>query len=447
MKQKITFLLFVTISVICFQPSTAQIDTSFFPQFTPQGTLPIIKYGDGFADAAWNDPCLLKENGQYIMYISAAVGITGVNKVKIYRQVSTDGINWSLSPTTPVLEPLTGSYYEGGVETPSVVVKDNVYHMYTTCYPANVAEDFLIAHATSSDGITWTMDVNPVLESPGTATWYGSIVGEPGVMLYNDSIRLFFTAGGILNTSPIQCIGMMSSADGTNFNTPQIAVTLPNDVYPAASGYWGLSTPSPLAINDSIYLFTDVAQVINGAWTQVALHQFKCEALNGNWYHDDAPIHTRGDFSWTNGNYLSEIRSITPLMDDNGLLRVYYAGNHIADISGTDTTYNVTVDGSGIHVMPDYWGIGLSTYQFPVATSIEEMAMHTLLYPNPASDQIMFESTFNALENYYSIMSIEGKVLLNGSLKPGKNSINISSLSPGIYFFKAGTISKKFIKQ
>ncbi|MBN8697940.1 MAG: hypothetical protein J0L87_15525, partial [Bacteroidetes bacterium] len=409
MKQKVTLLLLITISVICFQPSTAQIDTNFFPQFSPQGTLPIIKYGDGFADAAWNDPCLLKENGQYIMYISAAVGITGVNKVKIYRQVSTDGINWSLSPTTPVLEPLTGSYYEGGVETPSVVVKDNVYHMYTTCYPANVAEDFLIAHATSNDGITWTMDANPVLESPGTATWYGSIVGEPGVMLYNDSIRLFFTAGGILNTSPIQCIGMMSSADGTNFNTPQIAVTLPTDVYPAASGYWGLSTPSPLAINDSIYLFTDVAQVINGAWTQVALHQFKCEALNGNWYHDDVPIHTRVDFSWTNGNYLSEIRSITPLMDDNGLLRIYYAGNHIADISGTDTTYNVTVDGNGIHVMPDYWGIGLSTYQYPVATSIDELSNELSVYPNPTMNLLQIRINNQMNTSNYTIHNIIGQ--------------------------------------
>jgi len=435
----------IILIIACFGNNVfAQMNPNFFPDFQPYSPDPIIKYGDGFADAAWNDPTVLKENGQYIMYISAAVGITGVDKVKIYRQVSNDGYSWTLSPTTPVLEPDSGTYYAGGVETPSVVFKDNVYHMYTTCYPANIAEDFVLAHATSTDGINWTMDAAPILESPGTATWYGSIVGEPGAIVYRDSIFVFFTAGGFQASLPIQCIGLLKSADGTNFGTPTQAVFMPQAIYPTASGYWGLSTPSALTINDSIYLFTDVAQVVGGNWTQVALHQFKTEGSSGVWYHDPNPIHVQQDFTWTNGNYLSEIRSITPLMDDNGLLRIWYAGNHIADVSGTDTTYNVTVDAFGIHVLPDYWGIGTSEYQFTVPTTIIENENQAIqVYPNPANSFITVITKTNSKS--YQLKNVLGQLVLSGTLT-ATQQIDIALLPSGIYFLQIDTAVVKVQK-
>jgi sucrose-6-phosphate hydrolase SacC (GH32 family) len=146
------------------------------------------------------------------------------------------------------MEPAPGTYYEVGTETPSVVKKDSTYHMYLTCYPpGNIASDFVIAHATSSDGITWNMDATPIIESDGSNSIYGDLVGEPGAVVYNDSIHLFFTAAGTVNAQAVQCIGLMKSADGTNFTAPEIAVQLPQDVYPLTDNYWGLSTPSALS--------------------------------------------------------------------------------------------------------------------------------------------------------------------------------------------------------
>jgi hypothetical protein len=278
------------------------------------------------------------------------------------------------------------------------------------------------------------MDAAPVLESPGTATWYGSIVGEPGAIVYHDSIFVFFTAGGIQASLPIQGIGLMKSADGTNFGIPSQEVFLPQDVYPLSSDYWGLSTPSALAINDSIYLFTDVAKIVGGNWTQVALHQFKTEGNSGVWYHDPNPIHVQQDFGWTNGNYLSEIRSITPLLDDNGLLRIWYAGNHIADVSGTDTTYNVTIDAFGIHVLPNFWGIGTSEYQFSIPTSIIENSQSTLLvYPNPAGSFISVITKTNS--KTYQLKNVLGQLILSGTLT-ATQQIDIASLPSGIYFLQ-----------
>ncbi|MBK7183743.1 MAG: hypothetical protein IPH89_12855 [Bacteroidetes bacterium] len=55
----------ILLIIVCFSNTLfAQMNPNFFPDFQPYSPDPIIKYGDGFADAAWNDPTILKENGQ-----------------------------------------------------------------------------------------------------------------------------------------------------------------------------------------------------------------------------------------------------------------------------------------------------------------------------------------------------------------------------------------------
>lgn len=444
-----TKLLALFFLVTCFvKTSSAQTDTSFFPSFQPYVGNPIIHYGDGFADASWNDPCVLKVGSQYIMYISAATGIKGSTTVKVYRMLSSDGYSWSLYPSTPVVQAVSGTYYEGGTETPTVVIKDGTYHMYLTTYPSNVATNFTLGHATSADGISWTMDAAPILAPDGSPTWHGIIVGDPGALVYHDSIFVYFSGAGTVGATTVQCIGVIKSPDGSTFGAPEQVVTLPEDVYPSAAGYFGLSTPSALAINDSIYLFSDVAQMVGGNWTQVALHQFKTDGSNGVWYHADSAIHTMQDFPWTNGDYLSEIRSITPLMDDGGRLRIWYAGNHIADISGTDTTYNVTIDGSGIHVDPNFWGIGTSEYVFPTSTGITDVQVRNnalRIYPNPTKANIFIAADKSMTAKNYCLRNAQGQHVLSGTYT--SSGINLEALAPGIYFLELEHAYYKVLKQ
>jgi hypothetical protein len=67
-------LALITLIMITVSQLSAQLDTNFFPQFTPYAQNPIIEYGDEIAGTPWNDPCVLKENGQYIMYTSGVQG-------------------------------------------------------------------------------------------------------------------------------------------------------------------------------------------------------------------------------------------------------------------------------------------------------------------------------------------------------------------------------------
>jgi hypothetical protein len=216
-------------------------------------------------------------------------------------------------------------------------------------------------------------------------------------------------------------------------------VQLPQDVYPLADNYWGLSTPSALAINDTIYLFTDVARTINGEWTQVALHQFKTIANSGVWIHDTVPIHTMQDFVWTNGDYLSSLLAPTPLLDDNGLLRIWYAGYHLADVNGVDTTYNLYFDSLGImHINPDFWGIGTSSYQFPMVTKMDDINGNEFkfyIYPNPANDKVYMSFNKIIQDGKLTIYDITGMAVIKKSIICTNSlSFDIVSIQSGTYF-------------
>lgn len=422
--------------------ATAQFNPDFFPDFTADPGNPIIKYGDGFADAAWNDPSVIKVDGQYIMYTTAAEGIflSDSNEVKVYRQVSSDGINWNLSPLTPVLEPLDGTYYEGGTETPSVVFKDGVYHLYLTCYPpGNDPFTYVLAHAVSSDGLTWTMDELPILESTLTDVFYSEIVAEPGALVYHDSIFVFFTASGIVDGSVTQGIGCIKSADGAVFGAPVLEFSLPTDVY-ETDDFWGLSTPAAMAMNDTIYVFTDVAQTIDEQWTQVALHQFKTDGVSGIWYNDDLPIHHMQDFPWTDGDYLSNLLAPSALLDEGGLLRIWYAGQNIASFVGEDTIYNVTVDLDGtIHVLPEFYGIGTSSYQFPYLSVDENVvdAEAIRVYPNPTNGMIQFNLPVKGESAVVKVINLQGKVVKNVVYSNDQICVmSLDDLEEGIYLIQ-----------
>ncbi|MFT6747259.1 MAG: putative GH43/DUF377 family glycosyl hydrolase [Glaciecola sp.] len=383
-------------------------DSSFFPQFVAHTQNPIINYGDDIAGVPWNDPCVLKENGQYIMYCSGVEG--GLNHpndtISIYRRVSNDGYSWTLNPIAPVLEADSTTYYRGGVETPSVVFYKGVYHMYNTVYTENNPYLFKISHATSPDGLTWTMDVNPALEPSSNYSWMDTIVAEPGVMVKEDTLYLFYTAASSLGGFNI---GLVRSTDGVNFIDTTLTATHPTKVYPYADNYQGLSTPSPVLIGDTIYLFTDVAQNVFGDnWKQVALHQFKSYGDINKWYHDTVSIHTRSDFDWTNGNFGAEIFAPTPLLDGNKL-RIWYSGYNLTSIDTTnmknDTTYNAHFIGEELHVNSGFWGMGTSEYVFDNLTSTipkDEINSTITINYHQGKGTVSVDNTLPSIINIYS---------------------------------------------
>jgi predicted GH43/DUF377 family glycosyl hydrolase len=300
------------------------------------GTAPQVKLGDGFAGADWNDPHVLKVGAQYWMYASSNMGFppAAPSPVQIYRFTSSDASSWTLDPAAPVLTVTNGQWDQGGNETPAVVSFGGKYHMFWTGYPdawPNLnAFNFKIGHATSTDGIAWTKDAAPLLGPSGAADFRQSIVGEPGPVVFNNTLYVYFTAVGpdaTVTPPNLQVIGVMTTIDGIAWSAPVLAFKPDQTVYPRSGNWVGYSTPNAVVIDGKVHVFVDVANDHgNNTWTQVALHHaYSADGLTG-WTQDTAPIRRLTDFAWT----AREIRSPAALLDGT-TLRLYFAGDDIGN--------------------------------------------------------------------------------------------------------------------
>ncbi len=314
----------------------------------------IIDNDDFFTGSHWNDPHVLYRDGQFIMFASSDLSWDGF--VKIYRLVSSDGKSWTITNGgNPVLERSVSGWDSHGIETPAVVYFKDEYHMFYTGYDVpydytspdgNGAGDgdtafdddiaskhFRIGHATSSDGITWTKDTgNPVVSpvDPYTApdlNFDQYTVGEPAPVVFNNKIYLYFTAVGAQTdpgvNSSWQTIGLVTSSDGTTWDTPRRTLTPDLTLYPRNSGveYIGYSTPNAVVLNGKIHIYCDVA--LNSPWTQVAIHHAYSSDGETGWTQDPAPLLERSSYSWT----ASEIRSPSAIEYNNNLY-LYFAGHY-----------------------------------------------------------------------------------------------------------------------
>ena len=299
------------------------------------GATPELQIGTGFQNADWNDPHVLKVGSQYWMYASSNMGLTALpSPVQIYRFTSSDAASWTLDPATPVLTVSAGQWDEGGNETPAVVFFNGQYHMFWTGYPdawpSLNAMNFKIGHATSSDGVVWTKDAaNPVLEPSGVLGNFDQyIVGEPGPVVFNSTLYLYFTAVGVDAglSSSLQTIGVVTSTDGTTWNTPALAFKPDQTVYPRTDHWVGYSTPNAVVIGGMMHVFVDVANDGSGQWTQKALHHaYSADGLTV-WVQDAAPLRQLTDFAWT----AREIRSPAAFLDGT-TLRLYFAGDDLGN--------------------------------------------------------------------------------------------------------------------
>jgi len=296
--------------------------------WSPSIDNPIIPAGDMYDRAMWNDPCVLKTDNGYVMYLTTSIKEPFKPPVLPFRAESTDGEHWKLNPSTPLLDP-TGTPYVG-LETPSVIQFNGQYHMYYSgIVPPGTVPFMAIGHATSPDGITWTHDPKyTVLKATGTVTdWNGFLVGEPGAVVYEGQVCLYFSAVGARpGGSPpqLQVIGLATSRDGFTFDNPH-PVLQQSALYPPEKGFVGYSCPMAVERNGAIHLFHNVAwydAASNPQWQQVALQHAMSADGESNWAQDPAPIFTRDSLDWTHGGIIGP----TALFDGD-TLKLWFGGH------------------------------------------------------------------------------------------------------------------------
>lgn len=304
---------------------------------------PIISAGDLREKGLWNDPHVLKlDDGTYVMYLTTSIEEPFKPPILPFRAVSKDGVAWKLDPQTPLLTTAGTPYVT--LETPSVVRYKGKWHMYYMgVLPPGSVPASHVGHAISDDGVNWRHAPNGTKVAAATGKvedWNGFLVSEPGAVMFRDKIYLYFAALGArpgLKPPQLMTIGLMTSADGENFDKPRRVLSQNEALFPPARGYAGYATVSGIVYKDKLHLFYNVVanERLSGSDVdQVALHHAYSDDGETKWREDAMPIYNREDFDWTEGGIISP-----SVIAENGKLRMWFAG-HMPKLSFAKLAFN-----------------------------------------------------------------------------------------------------------
>ena len=146
------------------------------------------------------DPFVLKDGATYRMWFSWR------SEHSIAYTESTNSYEWSGPKIVLSPDPAVAAQIE--VNRPSVLIRDNVHHMWYTGQSADASE---IYHATSFDGLKWVRTSSaPVLDP--SLSWEKLAVMAPDVLWLEDkaSFRMYYSAAEQYEPD---CIALATSPD------------------------------------------------------------------------------------------------------------------------------------------------------------------------------------------------------------------------------------------
>jgi hypothetical protein len=385
--------------------------------FIPAPSNPVIPISQP-NPGTWNDPSVIRYGNEYLMYLTSKNGTEGPfsGHVVPYLMRSPDGLNWTLTSNKPLLlnNPDTTAWDREGVETPDVVFFNGKYHMYYTAVPGNGR--FAIGHAVSEDGFIWEKDRIILTPTSVPTDWMSYQVAEPGAVVFNNKIYLYFTGTGARSDAPQpggkSVIGLITSVDGFNFSQPQ-KVLEQGPLYPAEAFYYGYSTPDAVVADSKLHLFYDVAVEKNGEWKQVALHHAYSEDGLNEFIEDAEPIFEKEDFAWTQ----REIRCPAVITEDNKFM-MWFGGDDIFS-SGK-------------------WGIGYAESNIVTSGMFRAEITDFIIAPNPTYNSFkVIEKNTGSKITEFTISDAQGENIYSGPISyENEIFIDRTYIEPGYYFLK-----------
>ena len=137
-----------------------------------------------------NTPNVIKIGGTYYLYYDAKSYSSSIFRIGL--ATSPDGINWTKSPSNPLIsEGAPGSWKEFGVRGPHVIKDGALYKMW---YRGIGDENDTIGYAISDDGINWyEYENNPVLPEGPSWAWDSARVTNPYVFKRGGKYIMYYT--------------------------------------------------------------------------------------------------------------------------------------------------------------------------------------------------------------------------------------------------------------
>ena len=174
----------------------------------------------------FDDPSILKINGVYHAWYSSGtnISISKVETLWIAHAYSLDGIHWT--KTGPVIGPgVLGSWRDKGAISPCVLYEGGTFRMWFVGTKNPFQYQNGIGYATSQDGLTWVISPQPVIPLSPTvgATWHPSVVKK------NQLYHLFL---GVSTSPTVYSgdVLFMTSLDGTVWQNQGVVLSARRDL-------------------------------------------------------------------------------------------------------------------------------------------------------------------------------------------------------------------------
>ncbi len=282
---------------------------------------------------------------------------------------------------------------------------------------SSVSWDKVAVKFSYDNGMTWT-DPEPIIVN-GLPVNYQRPFDPTLLALNNDSIRIYFSSSdglpGIGLDSTVNTYSA-SSTDGIHFTfeTDARVDELSNRVI----------DPAVIRFKNGYHYISPIGSPQQGAY-----HYISPDGLN---FMKVPDIPSDNNHNWT-GNYM---------MKDTGELRFYGCGQAI--------WYKATANGGiwngYVHTNiqggdPSVVRTGLNSYLMVyvgnpyAAISINEVSseMHSMIFPNPAANQLHIQIPLSAMGSDYRIVDLKGVIIKQGKLLVQNTIMDIGHLSAGTY--------------
>jgi predicted GH43/DUF377 family glycosyl hydrolase len=354
--------------------------------------------------------------GNYHMWYTGGDRISLGGTFLIGHAVSADGISWTKDENNPILTGSDGEWDSAAVWEPSVMLMDTVFHMWYSAVGKSDQGSYSIGHATSVDGINWEKDTNnPVLNIGTGGEWDDSQLYAPSVIYNGNEFHMYYT-GHSEEGYFGDLIGHATSPDGISWTKdPNNPVLSPGD-----DGNWDF----------------DQACYPQVVYTDNTFHMWYA----GGWFLDwDIGYASSEDgSSWTKSvanpvlekgpeNFESELLSMNCVLYDSSVYKMWYRGQN--------------AEGGG--------GIGYATSN-PGAAQINYNADDQLrIYPNPTSDHI---NVYSNLTGKYTleIHAANGQLVQRKDLSVNDCQFNLAAFPIGVYYITVSAekiiLKEKIIK-
>jgi len=241
---------------ICYATSTS--GTSW----TRYASNPVLsKPSSGWGSASFGDPCVVKVDNKYYMYLS---GASTANEELVGLATSKTGLSWTLYGSNPIIAKASSPDFGQKEIRDVAVLRDGpVWRLYFAGRDS-VGDKYRLGSAFSYDGIGWVR--NPLVVLDWSASGFESAqIQSPSVLWANDGLYLYFSGDNGGGTPNYQLglaqlkpwfikkadnpqLGTGSSYDANELTDPCVVFNEASNTYYMFYGCYGGGGSYPYAI-------------------------------------------------------------------------------------------------------------------------------------------------------------------------------------------------------